>query len=148
MEQPADAGSPSAAGGGSTEPAPWESPAVASGERRASHDSTERRTSHDGTGRTPNKLRPEPVATVENLAERLAERVNEKADVVAAYMAKVVLNPSVDIAQIFDSSGQAFLATFLNDLSVSVGDAQTEVCLLYTSPSPRDRQKSRMPSSA
>ena len=24
----------------------------------------------------------------------------------------------------------------------------TEVCLLYTSPSPRDRQKSRMPSSA
>ena len=26
--------------------------------------------------------------------------------------------------------------------------AQLEVCLLYTSPSPRDRQKSRMPSSA
>ena len=25
---------------------------------------------------------------------------------------------------------------------------QCEVCLLYTSPSPRDRQKSRMPSSA
>ena len=28
------------------------------------------------------------------------------------------------------------------------GDGQVEVCLLYTSPSPRDRQKSRMPSSA
>ena len=28
------------------------------------------------------------------------------------------------------------------------GDAQYETCLLYTSPSPRDRQKSRMPSSA
>src|SRR5674476_161830 len=27
-------------------------------------------------------------------------------------------------------------------------DAETETCLLYTSPSPRDRQKSRMPSSA
>ena len=27
-------------------------------------------------------------------------------------------------------------------------DAKIEVCLLYTSPSPRDRQKSRMPSSA
>ena len=26
--------------------------------------------------------------------------------------------------------------------------AVTETCLLYTSPSPRDRQKSRMPSSA
>ena len=28
------------------------------------------------------------------------------------------------------------------------GTKQPEVCLLYTSPSPRDRQKSRMPSSA
>ena len=27
-------------------------------------------------------------------------------------------------------------------------ETQTEPCLLYTSPSPRDRQKSRMPSSA
>ena len=27
-------------------------------------------------------------------------------------------------------------------------DAMEDVCLLYTSPSPRDRQKSRMPSSA
>ena len=32
----------------------------------------------------------------------------------------------------------------------AVGDFETrsDVCLLYTSPSPRDRQKSRMPSSA
>ena len=28
------------------------------------------------------------------------------------------------------------------------GPAQDYICLLYTSPSPRDRQKSRMPSSA
>ena len=27
-------------------------------------------------------------------------------------------------------------------------DVKTNICLLYTSPSPRDRQKSRMPSSA
>ena len=30
----------------------------------------------------------------------------------------------------------------------SGADARVRVCLLYTSPSPRDRQKSRMPSSA
>ena len=35
----------------------------------------------------------------------------------------------------------------LNDLYTST-DAKELVCLLYTSPSPRDRQKSRMPSSA
>ena len=31
---------------------------------------------------------------------------------------------------------------------LSDGEALLVVCLLYTSPSPRDRQKSRMPSSA
>ena len=36
---------------------------------------------------------------------------------------------------------QAELATFKQDMV-------NEACLLYTSPSPRDRQKSRMPSSA
>src|SRR5665213_637181 len=30
----------------------------------------------------------------------------------------------------------------------AIGDVQAQACLLYTSPSPRDRQKSRMPSSA
>ena len=39
------------------------------------------------------------------------------------------------------------------DIEVTIGRAVTEgewniICLLYTSPSPRDRQKSRMPSSA
>ena len=36
---------------------------------------------------------------------------------------------------------------FLFDEGVRLG-ASIKVCLLYTSPSPRDRQKSRMPSSA
>ena len=41
-----------------------------------------------------------------------------------------------------------------SQLDVQVGEANIaefangEICLLYTSPSPRDRQKSRMPSSA
>ena len=39
---------------------------------------------------------------------------------------------------------------FQGDLSDGVNSIQLEIydCLLYTSPSPRDRQKSRMPSSA
>ena len=32
--------------------------------------------------------------------------------------------------------------------ALSIGMAKSRNCLLYTSPSPRDRQKSRMPSSA
>ena len=34
------------------------------------------------------------------------------------------------------------------DRKLASGEAVYGVCLLYTSPSPRDRQKSRMPSSA
>ena len=34
------------------------------------------------------------------------------------------------------------------DRELTLSDAQREVCLLYTSPSPRDRTRSRMPSSA
>ena len=34
------------------------------------------------------------------------------------------------------------------DYLFDIGDIDLNICLLYTSPSPRDRQKSRMPSSA
>ena len=34
------------------------------------------------------------------------------------------------------------------EISIDSDDGLVEICLLYTSPSPRDRQKSRMPSSA
>ena len=53
------------------------------------------------------------------------------------------------------STGVPFLDHMLHQISShglidleinAVGD--THICLLYTSPSPRDRQKSRMPSSA
>ena len=35
-----------------------------------------------------------------------------------------------------------------HELNPSVNYSRVYICLLYTSPSPRDRQKSRMPSSA
>ena len=35
-----------------------------------------------------------------------------------------------------------------NDTDVQVGEVITYTCLLYTSPSPRDKRQSRMPSSA
>ena len=35
-----------------------------------------------------------------------------------------------------------------NSMHVRMADESVCICLLYTSPSPRDRQKSRMPSSA
>ena len=38
--------------------------------------------------------------------------------------------------------------TWNEDNTINIPNDQTHPCLLYTSPSPRDRQKSRMPSSA
>ena len=64
-----------------------------------------------------------------------------------------------NIAEMKTGEGKTLVATlpaYLNALSgkgvhvVTVNDylASYQSCLLYTSPSPRDRQKSRMPSSA
>ena len=52
---------------------------------------------------------------------------------------KLKLNRTSSLA-LFEKSGQAILP-LIRDLDLTT-------CLLYTSPSPRDRQKSRMPSSA
>ena len=44
--------------------------------------------------------------------------------------------------------GAAQSTVSANGILAAVVGAPTVACLLYTSPSPRDRQKSRMPSSA
>ena len=36
----------------------------------------------------------------------------------------------------------------IGNIQINIPDLNAQPCLLYTSPSPRDRQKSRMPSSA
>ena len=48
------------------------------------------------------------------------------------------------IARVFEASA----TFFLSDAKYKMRSAYLSACLLYTSPSPRDRQKSRMPSSA
>ena len=52
---------------------------------------------------------------------------------------------------LYDSDYQLWLENTINQLrqgDFQGVDWQNLFCLLYTSPSPRDRQKSRMPSSA
>ena len=50
-------------------------------------------------------------------------------------------------AHIFTTSG-SLVVTDLGEIESTVDILSVGGCLLYTSPSPRDRQKSRMPSSA
>ena len=62
------------------------------------------------------------------------------------------LDPAVDYASYVTVTPQRPIALSVSGQTLCVGglgfgDGQ-EICLLYTSPSPRDRQKSRMPSSA
>ena len=56
----------------------------------------------------------------------------------------------VDFSVVFDglSLGNVRIEEDNPDIIIDVDAGDGEVCLLYTSPSPRDRQKSRMPSSA
>ena len=59
--------------------------------------------------------------------------------------------PNISIASACSSASHSIGYSFR---TIVHGDADlmltggSEICLLYTSPSPRDRQKSRMPSSA
>ena len=66
-------------------------------------------------------------------------------DAVARTVAEVVdafqLPPELPV-------GVTFPAVILHGVAQSAANVDKSCCLLYTSPSPRDRQKSRMPSSA
>ena len=57
-------------------------------------------------------------------------------------------NDGLTSKQIYDEIIRQGLYSFGAENPVGVVNAQLRRCLLYTSPSPRDRQKSRMPSSA
>ena len=69
---------------------------------------------------------------------------------------KNVLTPArgAILAALFVGAGMTADAQLRSALDVgeratrSAGQAQARICLLYTSPSPRDKRQSRMPSSA
>ena len=45
-------------------------------------------------------------------------------------------------------NGERSVGDIVNEVESTQANVSRQICLLYTSPSPRDRQKSRMPSSA
>ena len=53
----------------------------------------------------------------------------------------------IHLKQYFSDNTKAYCSSLIEQ-SFAEGDGQFHGCLLYTSPSPRDRQRSRMPSSA
>ena len=58
--------------------------------------------------------------------------------------------PNLEILECFNNNIKERFSNILkkDNLALNIANALLEGCLLYTSPSPRDRQKSRMPSSA
>ena len=62
----------------------------------------------------------------------------------AEYSAGLMITPSKDISGLAQLQQQKIA----RQLAIDLKGITPKTCLLYTSPSPRDRQKSRMPSSA
>ena len=80
----------------------------------------------------------------------VAPRLKPGQDVVAPNTSLTVVIPAFNEAHNIEACVASVLANQppCRDWSVLVVDDESSDCLLYTSPSPRDRQKSRMPSSA
>ena len=76
---------------------------------------------------------------------QLSEEVLEAADRLVAIGCFCIGTNQVDLTAAARKGVPVFNAPFSNTRSVA---ELVMACLLYTSPSPRDRQKSRMPSSA
>ena len=79
--------------------------------------------------------------SLEDLKEMLEKLFKQLADIVAAITNYLCALPSLSIPIMQD------VVMALNSFMIEIF-AISSPCLLYTSPSPRDRQKSRMPSSA
>ena len=57
-------------------------------------------------------------------------------------------DPSTKVGCVVVGEDREIRSTGFNGFPRGISDDNDRLCLLYTSPSPRDRQKSRMPSSA
>ena len=82
----------------------------------------------------------------ENLdAQQQADALMRPAMAASGDISRVVSDIIRDVRENGDNALRALSARFDK---TQVTELQISACLLYTSPSPRDRQKSRMPSSA
>ena len=81
--------------------------------------------------------------------DRIVQFVRQKGN------GEVSLSDVVGLAEVTVESLSSFFRSIdmavyreLSDIAAFITNMKSEVCLLYTSPSPRDRTRSRMPSSA
>ena len=94
---------------------------------------------YDGTAYHGWQIQPNGASVQECLMKALSTLLRREVEVVGAGRTDAGVHASLMVAH-FDSE------TPLDVIFMT--DKLNRLCLLYTSPSPRDRQKSRMPSSA
>ena len=87
-----------------------------------------------------------PLLAKHGLCITIADQVHEIGEIVYIE-STVVISYETERTAVTASAG-IDLSKKGNDMGQRFGAASTYACLLYTSPSPRDRTRSRMPSSA
>src|SRR5665213_4324106 len=87
------------------------------------------------------KVSPETERRVHAAIARIGYEPNEAARILKGHRGRLLGLIVPDLAH-------PFFATCANAIQQTAWEAGYLTCLLYTSPSPRDRQKTRMPSSA
>ena len=99
-----------------------------------------------GAPKTPEDTATSPLALSPELLTALASNPAALAAVTAALSPPTAPVPTATAAS--STLVPSTAPTAATSTAAHLATAATSTCLLYTSPSPRDRQKSRMPSSA
>ena len=96
------------------------------------------------------KLEPHRDSTVSALAQGVRKLLDIAMAVVSKPRILLLDEPTsgISVEEKFDFMDIVMGALKEDGVTVLFVEHDMEICLLYTSPSPRDRQKSRMPSSA
>ena len=68
--------------------------------------------------------------------------------IIDAPITKMIVGTGKGKVQLYNQAIPSFLKKYGKKWNAQVYDSQIDFCLLYTSPSPRDKRQSRMPSSA
>ena len=88
------------------------------------------------------------ILSIDFGSKRCGIAITDESQIIASGLITITTDNLIDFLKNYFKNEQVEIIVIGQPKNMLNQDSLIEPCLLYTSPSPRDRQKSRMPSSA